>query len=566
MPDMDFKQEHPDWNKYEEDPTLAYANPDEEIQDIFKDTLVLRLRFAGWGLVQLATDPDPPTDEVGCTGTQMLHAADGNKRFDRALVWQNKDSDSDRNIVRGPEGVMPKIGVSGLEVTLMVTAKDGAKAGPTPLQIMNSTGAVQTSGVQQDLLIDGLLPLASYSPEKLLGKGSVLGVDLREKNGVRPYLYGDNHLVWQDGEPIDPFVLAVTVNSPNVAGNRDATVFQREVYTGKTVEAEKTMVEMSPIERIGTCRGPLGFDKVEHIPEWALAGMGKKQRDMLEHPGFPDSLLADRSRDLAMELERALAMGKQTQAEVDTIASLADRMWRFSVPRSTTKRWATYSLHYGHSVSGPMKEPEAENPVFAAIRERLRVSLTTTRGSDRTKANSRWLVGYTTGYMDTDALADFVYGELYIPVSVQSSGTITLSQSWAFPAEMKDALAQFACRFENPFWDDSATVKDGQRILKAESLTITETLLGTPAPYEYAYDATFSGEGGVEQVREYRGSFSVDEKGETPKPVRLCWEVSFQGTQASALVIIMRSFAETTAAITRALTQQFGPVSSAPAS
>ena len=42
--------------------------------------------------MQLATDPDPTFDEVGVTGTHMLHAADGDRRFDRALVW---DADAD---------------------------------------------------------------------------------------------------------------------------------------------------------------------------------------------------------------------------------------------------------------------------------------------------------------------------------------------------------------------------------------------------------------------------------------------------------------------------------------
>ena len=48
-------------NKYEEAPLGAVA----ESPPLFAESLVLRLRFSGRCLVQLATDPDPPTDEAG---------------------------------------------------------------------------------------------------------------------------------------------------------------------------------------------------------------------------------------------------------------------------------------------------------------------------------------------------------------------------------------------------------------------------------------------------------------------------------------------------------------------
>lgn len=37
---------------------------DETQPPLYEDSLVLRLRFAGYNTVQLATDPDPPVDEV----------------------------------------------------------------------------------------------------------------------------------------------------------------------------------------------------------------------------------------------------------------------------------------------------------------------------------------------------------------------------------------------------------------------------------------------------------------------------------------------------------------------
>ena len=112
------------------------------------------MRFSGWGLVQMATDPDPPTDEVGCTGTHMLHAADGDRRFDRALIWQNKDPEN--TISRYPQKDLPILGVQCVDVSLVVT--DGeAKAGYVPLHTMQSIGPVSAFGVQQDLEVEGVL-------------------------------------------------------------------------------------------------------------------------------------------------------------------------------------------------------------------------------------------------------------------------------------------------------------------------------------------------------------------------------------------------------------------------
>jgi hypothetical protein len=160
MPDIAYQQSHPGADDYKEDPSGMAA--------VFQDTVVLRLRFAGWGLVQLATDPDPPLDEVGCTGTHMLHAADGNRRLNRALVWQC--SDPENTILREPRSVLPPLGVDGVEVSLLVT--DGsAAAGYVPLQVMQSTGAVQTSGVQQVLNLAGLNELVTLPAGEVVPGG-----------------------------------------------------------------------------------------------------------------------------------------------------------------------------------------------------------------------------------------------------------------------------------------------------------------------------------------------------------------------------------------------------------
>jgi hypothetical protein len=52
------------------------------------------------------------------------------------------------------------------------------------------------------------------SPADALGPGRRLRVELVSKHGVRPFLNGMNHVISQDDEPIDRFVLAVSADPP----------------------------------------------------------------------------------------------------------------------------------------------------------------------------------------------------------------------------------------------------------------------------------------------------------------------------------------------------------------
>jgi Ferritin-like len=98
-----------------------FAEDPAALKPLFGESLVLRLRFAGRGLVQLATDPDPPSDEAGCSGTHMLHAADGDMRaFDRSLIWQR--GLTAKSITREPKGALPPVSVNCVDAALMGTA------------------------------------------------------------------------------------------------------------------------------------------------------------------------------------------------------------------------------------------------------------------------------------------------------------------------------------------------------------------------------------------------------------------------------------------------------------
>lgn len=257
LPDKNYQIiNEKDRYKYAEDPSnIKNLADDPATNMIFQDTLVLKLRFGGFGLIQLSTDPDPPTDESGCSGTHMLHASDGDKRFDRSLVWQ--DIPGEKNIIRrDPVDKLPPLGINLIDASLHITESTGAKTGYAPLQVMKSTGAVQASGVQQYLHIEGLNELASYQAEEING-GNPIRFNLLSKDGARPLLYGDNHLVSKDGEPIDPFILSITDSDFN-------TIFQREIYN-----EGRHMREMNPLQRVYSARWPTGFDtKLGDIPSW----------------------------------------------------------------------------------------------------------------------------------------------------------------------------------------------------------------------------------------------------------------------------------------------------------
>src|SRR3712207_9426039 len=57
-----------------------------------------------------------------------------------------------------------------------------------------------------------------------------------------------------------------------------------------------------------------------------------------------------------------------------------------------------------------------DNPILAAVAERTGLHLSLKECEDRDAPNARWLVKYTKGVMDTDAIPDLVFGELYVPL------------------------------------------------------------------------------------------------------------------------------------------------------
>jgi Ferritin-like len=541
MPDLTYQQSQTDSTKFEEDPTTSAP--------LYQDTLALRLRFSGWSLVQMATDPDPPTDEVGCTGTHMLHAADGDRRFDRALVWQVIDPDY--NIIRVPEKDLPIIGVNCVDVSLLVT--DGkADAGYVPLQRMQSARPIQTSDVQQNLEIQGFLDLLTLTSKEILGENGKIRINLLEKNGIKPYLNGENHLLWQDGEPIDPFILGVLADTAsNInGGTKPEMLFQREVFN-----EEISLLQMSPMQRLLSARQPCGFDNFRNIPEWAKSNLSNRERNLLNSQDYPKSYLINRAKTLTDYLFNQIQLSDNSQEGVDAIASLSERLRLVSVPRSTTESWLRILLHYGHTISGRLKISKGvDNRIFSAFAERTHIQIgLNDDANERNMSNSRWLVKYTMGVMDTDALSDFVYGEVYVPVIFKTiDQPLELIRSWTFPANMKTSLYEYACSFDKPFWAPFE-VKGDKRILKLPSCTVVEYLQKPQENDSYSYTMT-----GIKDINEYKGTFALIDLSSS-KQIRLEWRVSFKCDNPQAVINMLTLIARDSKNMTALMGDHFSP-------
>lgn len=534
MPDLAYQHAHADSGRFEENPAT---------QQVIFDGFVLRFRFAGWGRVQLATDPDPPMDEAGCTGTHMLHAADRDLVFDRALVWQ--PDQPAMTFTREPEGKLPELGVKGVEVSLLI-ASTPATAGYVPLSVPRPTSAADRSGVPYDCKITGLNPVMSP------GDAAALRFDLLARDGMRPFLNGMNHIISQDGEPIDPFILSVSAVPSGAADVNRQMLFKREVFN-----AGLNMLEMHPLQRLESSRQPCGADRVRNIPDWARDALTSEERDLMADRAFPDSYLKRRRQDLTCSLEAALRDGKDTRAKVDQIVSYAERLALLGDPRPQTVNWLTYLLHYGHTLSGDLTVGTGRNPVLDEIAKTCHLPLQPATVNDRTKPNARWLVTYTKGVMDTDALSDFVYGELYVPLEAAAPDQpLQFRYRWSLPGAAITSVKKYACEFKAPFWRDTYQVAGDHRSYEWSDGTKTHLITETLEPagkngYEYKV------EGFPARDYECKCKFSVSE--DASRNVQLEWTFEFSCADPGDITRVVAAAAADAALMLNALKTRFSP-------
>jgi hypothetical protein len=146
---------------------------------------------------------------------------------------------------------------------------------------------------------------------------------LLKKNGIKSFLNGENHLVWQDGEPIDPFVFAVLTD---VHSNRNDTTYSNLLFQREAFNEGISFLEMSPMQRLLSARQPFGLDKIQNIPEWAKNNLSYRLRDLLNSKNHPHSYLIDRSKALAEALLDQVRSLDKSQQAVDSVISLAERL------------------------------------------------------------------------------------------------------------------------------------------------------------------------------------------------------------------------------------------------
>jgi Ferritin-like len=532
VPDLTYVQLHPNGPDYTEDPTM-WSGPSTPgtAPPLFKESLVLRVRFAGWGLVQLATDPDPTFDESGVTGTHMLHAADGDRRFNRALVWQVEDPAT--TIDRGPRGVVPPLGVDVVDAALCVVPAEGTAA-YAPLQVLNSTGAVQASGLQQVVQLQGIDDVLVLPGPTLTAGGTPIRLTLRSKDGAVPALNGLNHVVSQDGEAIDPFILSMSVDGTN--GSTPLPLFQREVFnTGKT------FLDMSPLQRLDSARRP-SFDGANNVPDWARNVVPEDFRSSLGGPDFASSWLLSRAEALGGALVDGLgAHGGEdsatawTQGDVDEVISLAERLVRINLPSGTTVGWLGALLHYGHTVSGPQVCAEP-NPVLSVFESQTGIPLALRDGDRGT--NGRWLANYSLGVMDTDSIRNLVYGEVHIPVMAPGgAGGVKLQRTWDARADMAQVLADVTCHFDRPFWGAYEVNGMTRTTTLPDKTRITDTLDGSADAAGYGWTMT-----GIPDLVGFHAELVVT-PGSGGSGSRLTFHVAFSAGSEAACVAGVGVFA-----------------------
>jgi hypothetical protein len=293
---------------------------------------VLELEFQGWLQCRLATDVDGAHEPRGVTGNAFAIGS---------------EPDLDRVIRLQPDGTTvrshcPPIGVA-------VTAAR-------------------------------VLESAQHAPQTGLPYPSLVGARVHLLG--EPKFEGRNHLVSEDGEPIDPFDLLIEAG-PGMKLRR-------------SVDSRKSIVDMSPTERRGTGRYPVGVTAtVLNFRENARRiGVVTSPRQYIE--ARINALKGDLDKVANPISEEAEALGFRIAVISQAITSPSIRWVRFF-----------FDAAYYHSLSGPMDlDIEKIEPKISPIRPPGGA------GPDP----SRWAINYHIGLFDTDALSAYMFGILRIPL------------------------------------------------------------------------------------------------------------------------------------------------------
>jgi hypothetical protein len=205
---------------------------------------------------------------------------------------------------------------------------------------------------------------------------------------------GRNHLVSEDGEPIDPFEIEV-----RTAGGDS---FRRSLI-GIPIN------DMTPLERRGTGRYPRALSRNQEVMLANLAVLSRHDvAFVFDTPmDYTQDRIARLKRDL-VSLDDSNDPTERQRAELEfRLRSLDEGLRSQGELDARPIRWTRYffAAYYRHLVSGPITV--ALGP--------LGRQFDVLDGAD----SPSWLVEYNFGFFDTDALSMIVHGRLYVPVRVK---------------------------------------------------------------------------------------------------------------------------------------------------
>jgi hypothetical protein len=292
---------------------------------------VLELEFQGWVQIRLATDPDGAVVRRGCTGNAF--AIGDEPDLDRVIRLQ-----PDEAIVRSH---CPPVGVKVVDARLLTSPLQATDAGKSVPQLIGA--AVELLGA--------------------------------------PKFEGRNHLVSEDGEPIEPFELEVR--------GLGGVVLRRKVI-GVPIN------DMTPVQRRGSGRYPVNL-------QVSLAAM----RENLRRAGLrtsPAEYVAERVKLLQTELDK-IPNGEQFGRVAE---ELKLRIAVLNDAKPGNIRWTRFffDAEYTHTMSGPMIA------TVTGLEHNFKVVL------PRKDDLAKWLANYHFGFFDTDALCAYMFGKLWIPVDL----------------------------------------------------------------------------------------------------------------------------------------------------
>ena len=335
---------------YSETVTDDFKTPTGGFKFDFANHAVLELKFEGVFQCRLATDPDGANIPRGVTGNGF--AIGDEPDLNRVIYFQ-------------PDGACQRSHCPPIGVKVQVARL-----------VRKSTNPWEDKGQTIDQLRGALIDLKEF-----------------------PKFEGRNHLVSEDGEPLDPFVI-------EIRDGRGLNLARRTI--GIPIN------DMTPLQRRGSGRYPPGGANVS--TDAMVLNLGILSR--LDGPfnfTTPLDYTLDRIERLKEDFAAVQGTEKQFQkegAELEfRLRSLDEGLRPGSELDARTIRWTRYffDVTYRHFVSG---EITGGLGTLSAAFDLV--------SPQKSPAASRWLVEYRFGFFDTDAMSACVSGTLYVPVVVRN--------------------------------------------------------------------------------------------------------------------------------------------------